>query len=511
MNQTGFIINGEIKLNQQTNQDEFYFYGLLVDEKNQGKKFIWKITGSLIYIFVKESKIEKYKNFFLLEENSSKFFHPNFDKEKCCKVFFKNREKLKNFIYNEPSLNLEDILEYDINFLNRFLADHGIKGYVDFLESGKLVNDILFFENISFQKKIEFSLPQLNMLSIDIETNHFSFDDFQSGQLYSVALYGNTWHHGKNKIFEKVLMIGEQNNYSEKVEYFKDKEDLLVRLTECVQIYNPHIFVGWNVVNFDFKFLILKYQKYNLKIDWGINRELLQYQEKNKFINITIPGRVIMEGIFLFKNFYSTKFDSYKLENVSQKVLATGKTIADDGQAKMKKIDQLFHENKEQLAIYNLQDTKLVYDLIQKTQLFKIEIYRYLLSGTFIEKLSSSLDILENLYLKILHENKVASFKKGNHTKTEINFNLQSFDADFFKNVVEYSFEEFTMAIICNYSIDPVAMKLARVDQKNIVFEKSIENIHYHSDISFLPKILIQLEKTLTQFQQQDKDNKFFF
>ena len=506
MNQTGFIVNGKIIFNESSNHDEFHFYGFIVEGKDKGKNFIWKVSKSCIYIFVKESKIEKYlhyySNDYSSDKNKEKFFNPNFEKEKYYKVVFPNREKLNHFVYNEPSLNYDDIQENDVNFLNRFLNDNGIKGYVEFLANGESIQETVFFHDPPLQKKITFQLPKLNFLSIDIETSGLNPE---VDELYSVAVYGNYWREDTKEIFQKVLMVGEQED-SSRTQYFKNEEALLKKLTEWIQVYNPHVFVGWNVVGFDFKFLIKKYQQYDLPINWGIHKlplQAIESQDKKKY-TVTIAGRIILEGMFLFKNLYHEKFESYKLENISQEVLATGKTIEEDGKEKTQKINHLFQNNKEELAIYNLQDTKLVYDLIEKTKLFQIELYCYLITGNFIEKSFSVLDVVENLYLKIMHENKITCFKKENHKKVNIVFPLSNYSSGFHQNVIQYSFKDFNSAIVKNYSIDPVAMKLARIDNQNVIFEKSIENIHYHAEFSLLPKIFIFLEKIV-----KNSDNSF--
>ena len=93
------------------------------------------------------------------------------------------------------------------------------------------------------------------------------------------------------------------------------------------------------------------------------------------------------------------KFDSYTLENVSQEILKDGKILK--GKERHNQIENLFEQGKhKELVEYNLQDCKLVYDIIEKTKIIDLAIERSTLTGLPLDKITASIAAFDSLYIR---------------------------------------------------------------------------------------------------------------
>ena len=236
--------------------------------------------------------------------------------------------------------------------------------------------------------------PRFEIMSVDIET------DYQSDALYSIAFVTSG--------VSRVLMIGEADD-SERVEYLADEKALLQRWIEWVEKIDPDIFIGWNVVNFDFRMLQQKSQSLGLPLTIGRNQSLPQWRQsqvdsKQNFIRI--PGRVVLDGIDTLKS-ATYNFASFSLEAVGRELLGRGKLIQQNNYSdplyKAKEIRRQFHQEKETLAAYNLEDCQLVWDIFEKAELINFSIERARLTGLEMDRPGGSVAAFDNLYLPRLH------------------------------------------------------------------------------------------------------------
>ena len=122
------------------------------------------------------------------------------------------------------------------------------------------------------------------------------------------------------------------------------------------------IFIGWNVINFDFKVLQARYDLHNIK--FSIGRDGTQPFWRSNRNNtdqyfIEIAGRVVLDGIDLLRS-ATYSFPSFSLDNVANTLLGIGKKV-DDVDNRMDEITHNFLHNKLKLAEYNLEDCRLVW------------------------------------------------------------------------------------------------------------------------------------------------------
>ncbi len=236
--------------------------------------------------------------------------------------------------------------------------------------------------------------PQLRCMSLDIETA------YDSQQLYSIAFICDD--------VKRVLMWG-QDTDDELIEYLPDEATLIRRFLDYVEQFDPDIFIGWNVINFDFRFLQQKADALKLPFTLGRNRQAVQWrqaQNEAEHYFMLVPGRVVLDGIDTLKS-ATWQFDSFALDAVANTLLGRGKLISQQEQLdplyKAKEIKRQFIEDKTSLAAYNLEDCQLVMEIFDYADLISFAVERARLTGLEMDRVGGSVAAFDNLYLPRLH------------------------------------------------------------------------------------------------------------
>ncbi len=202
------------------------------------------------------------------------------------------------------------------------------------------------------------------------------------------------------------------------IEYLADETALIKRFLEWVQLTDPDVFIGWNVINFDFRFLQKKCDQLKIKFTMGRESSSIVWrkaQGESERYFLVIPGRVVLDGIDTLKS-ATYSFASFSLESVGNELLGRGKLIHNelnkealnnearhDPLFKAKEIRRQFREDKESLAAYNLEDCQLVWEIFEKADLVNFAIERARLTGLEMDRIGGSVAAFDNLYLPRLH------------------------------------------------------------------------------------------------------------
>ena len=297
-----------------------------------------------------------------------------FEQQAVAGVYFKSQSQL----YQARDLLLQQNIrcfETDIRPTDRYLTERFITGPVE-IDGNKILPADYY--------------PALTLLSLDIETG------WNNNQLYAIGFV--------SKEFNRVLMLGEGIN-TDTIEYFPDETLLIKAFLQWIQRIDPDIIIGWNVVQFDFRFLQKKCDQ--LKIPFRIGREQSQpvwrqAQDETSHYFLFIAGRVVLDGIDVLKNATWT-FSSYALDNVAHELLGRGKLIHNeetyDTLYKAKEISRLFQHDKPALAAYNLEDCQLVWEIFEHADLIHFAVERARLTGLELDRSGGSVAAFENLYL----------------------------------------------------------------------------------------------------------------
>ena len=184
-----------------------------------------------------------------------------------------------------------DPLEADINPADRFLMERFIAGSAQLHGEPQRRGKFLRLENPNF-KAAQYR-PALKVVSYDIETA-------MSGlQLYSIAVHGKS-AAGEERV---VFMLGEGAS-QDYVVTCDTQESLLQAFVDWVTQYDPDVLIGWNVINFDTRYLQRVADHLGRRLLLGRDKRPGHWRELGDYVDrfaVQFPGRVILDGIEMLR------------------------------------------------------------------------------------------------------------------------------------------------------------------------------------------------------------------
>ena len=376
-----------------------------------------------------------------------------------------------------------ECFEYDIRLTERFLMERFSYGSVTYAghihqENGYQIVSQARIKTGEYQ-------PKFRVLSLDIECS-------PKGDLYSIGLAAED--------YQCVLMIGQPKDDTAEenpswIRWVPHEKALLTAFIDEVNTYNPDIFVGWSVVQFDFKLLIKRAEQHRIPLTLSRDNSPISWRDGRADSNqgyVNMVGRIIVDGIDALKTM-TYIFDSFSLEFVAQSLLGKGKDT-EDVENRVEHINHDFKHNKVKLAKYNLQDCVLVNEIFEHTQLLDFLTLRSQLTGLELDRAGGSVAAFVNLYLPKLHR---AGYISPNRP---ISGGLASpggyvMDSQpgIYNNVLVLDFKSLYPSIIRTFKIDPMGLieGLKEPDEAIPGFRGGCFSREQH----FLPDIITSLWK----------------
>lgn len=324
---------------------------------------------------------------------------------------------------------------------------------------------------------------ELSQLSIDIECS-------MDSNLYSIAAY--------NVQTSIVFMIGaKQACEHDYIVWVNDEKALLNQFIVWLNVFDPDIIIGWNVINFDMQLLHKRCDLHDISFNIGRDGKA-PYWRKNKNseqIFIEIAGRVVLDGIDLLKT-ATYNFPSFSLDNVANTLLGIGKKV-ENVDNRLDEINHNFAHNKPALAAYNLEDCRLVSLIFEKTNLLAFAMLRAQLTGLPIDRVGGSVAAFTNLYLPKLHRNGYIAPNMGDGTSDLVSPGGYVMDSTpgLYHNVLVLDFKSLYPSIIRTFNIDPMGLiegLLAKEQDSKCVIE-GFDGAYFSRTKHFLPNIIRSL------------------
>jgi len=286
------------------------------------------------------------------------------------------------------------LFESDVWPSARYLMERFIKGGVSIEGTPQKRQGYTYYENPHLHPANY--RPELKILSLDIETG-------QQGAVYSAALY----QHEPGGIRQQILMGGEGPPAAD-VQYCGQEKQLLQQLDKYIQDWDPDIITGWHVIGFDLAFLQERAETLNIPFLPGREGQPLQIKNNNGMYSAETAGRIILDAPQTLRTGFHS-FENWKLETVAQELLGEGKDIEQSGQEKIDEIERRFAEDKPALAFYNLEDCRLVWEILKKTELIPQLITRSLITGMALDRVNQTILSFDYFLLPLIHRKGLAA------------------------------------------------------------------------------------------------------
>ncbi|MCL1065382.1 DNA polymerase II [Shewanella olleyana] len=414
----------------------------------------------------------------------------NFNHQQVSCIYLKSTTLQKQLLRIANDAGIE-IYEADIRVEQRYLIERFIALDAEFIVNGALPRDINKLQNEYQQASslnVAKALPKysaikarkadvevaLSMISLDFECS-------PTGELYSVGLYGaESALDDTSVLYQKVIMVGQPQlddpvnqegkaeGASKYIQWVENEIELIHELIAWFNDYDPDVIIGWAVVTFDLALLYRRCQLHKIALLIGRAGTELSWKVEDKFRpeTLSLPGRVVLDGIDWIKAaFY--QFERYSLEHVSQHLLNEGKAI-DHVENRGQEICHLFAHNKPALAIYNLTDCRLVWDIFKKTQLLSFALERATLTGLEFGRVGASVAAFNNLYLPHLHRSGYVAPARAasNGLESPGGYVMDSIPG-FYKDVLVLDFKSLYPSIIRTFLIDPKGLVEAKLQAED--------------------------------------------
>ncbi|MEE8580492.1 MAG: DNA polymerase II [Myxococcota bacterium] len=342
------------------------------------------------------------------------------------------------------------VFEADIRFAYRFLIDRGIRAGVEIEgDPERPEAPLLRFRNPELRPAS--SKPSLRVLSIDLETSP------DASAVFSAALVTDS--------LEEVHLVWESSVPGAYT--YRDERALLQRLTRRIREIDPDVLIGWNVVDFDLRVLERRCRALGLPCSLGRSEGEITFQQDRGFTRqsrAAISGRMVLDGIPLVRD--ALRLDDYRLETVAQAVLGRGKRIDSEAPDAAAEISRLYREDPAALVAYNLEDARLVPEILAREGLFDLCIERSLLCGMQLDRVGASIASFDLLVLPELRRRGLVAASVDLERKSAAVRGGAVLDSEpgLFANVAVFDFKSLYPSLIRTFNLDPLARARARCE-----------------------------------------------
>jgi DNA polymerase-2 len=448
------------------------------------------------YLYINEADLERssdtIRNY---KAKTEKTEFINFKGKRVSRVLVKNQA---NLIKISKELHEQEITTYeaDLKPYLRYIIDKDLFGNIDIegeYDIQERIDRVYKNPEITPAKN---TYIKLKILSIDIEIGG-------NGELWCISLYSESL---------KKTFICSQEEIKGAIKC-NSEEDCLEKFKKAVIEFDPDIITGWNVIDFDFNILKKKFEHYKIPFDLGRTNEKTRIRIEENFFrssSMDVSGRLVLDGLNFIKDpliqeaptIKKAEFNSYTLEDVSQKLLGKGKLIK--GKNRAIELEELYANNKEKLVQYNLLDAQLVYEILEKTKLIELAIEKSQLTGLPLDKNSGSIINLDSLYIREAKKRKVVcptSRFRNKEERIKGGF-VMTPKPGLYQNVIVLDFKSLYPSIIKTFNIDPSSM--LEKQEKNCII--SPNKSYFKNQEGILPIILERLHKARENAKKEKRE-----
>jgi DNA polymerase-2 len=335
--------------------------------------------------------------------------------------------------------------EADVRFAYRYLIDRRIRSCVEIsgaARPGEYVDRVFDDPEV---RPADWT-PRLRVLSFDIET------DPRARRLLSIGLEGCG--------ASEVLLFTPRGYASPdgSVACASERE-VLRRFVERVRQLDPDVLTGWNVIDFDLAVLSRLSQRLGVALTLGRDHAAVRLQPARvprASSRVSLAGRVVLDGIDLLRGAY-IKMDSYALNSVAREILGRGKTLG--GAHRAEEILHAFKHHRQEFVEYNLNDCRLVLEILHELRLIELVVERCRLTGMPPDRVGASIASFDLLYLSELGRRRIVAPTVGGGERFDAHTSgghVLEPKPGLYRNVLVLDFKSLYPSVIRTFQIDPL-------------------------------------------------------
>jgi DNA polymerase-2 len=335
--------------------------------------------------------------------------------------------------------------EADVRFAYRYLIDRGIRSCVEIRGAARRGDHVdTIFENP--QVLPADCTPWLRLLAFDIET------DPRARRLLSIGLHGC----GASEV---LLFTPRGYACPDGAIACASEREVLRRFVERVRELDPDVLTGWNVIDFDLAVLSRLARRLGVPLALGRDHEALRLRPSGfarASSHAVVTGRLVLDGIDLVRGAF-VKLDSYALNAVARKILGKGKTIV--GSRRADEILRAFKQDRRGFVEYNLNDCRLVLEILQELQLIELVVERCRLTGMPPDRVGASIASFDFLYLSELGRRGIVASTIADADRFRVQTSgghVLDPKPGLHRNVLVFDFKSLYPSLIRTFQIDPL-------------------------------------------------------
>jgi DNA polymerase I len=254
--------------------------------------------------------------------------------------------------------------EADILFKYRFMADFGLKGMEWINVEGNFIKTTTVKCKAFDAKKIEpiemMKNAPLKYMALDIEClpEEERIPTAEKDGIIVISLAFSEKFKGKDSL---VLMTKQARGRD--LVICADEKDMLEKLKEITEQYDPDIICGHNINGFDLPFIIQRMDVCGIQKDLGRSEKPIYARKLQHSFMPSISGRVIVDTFEIYKRDPWVKFKRYDLSTISKALLGVGKVDLEGNY--FQKVHEMWNGNGiDKFIDYARRDAVLVLRLV---------------------------------------------------------------------------------------------------------------------------------------------------
>ncbi len=420
------------------------------------------------------------------------------------KYLEKNVKAIRVFVTNHKDLHdmasaigdmpeIEKRREYDIPIITKYIKEKKVEplrwytvvgNMLDINEFGGIadaldINICIFSEKIIPSKKEKKFEPKI--LAYDIETTS---RELGKGEILMISLYGEK--------IKKVLTWKKCDNAQKYVEFCKDEGDMIERFVKSVRDYAPDVLTGYFSDGFDLPYLKAVAERNKVKLNLGINNRPPTFA-RGRIPSGKISGITHVDLFRFIKAVLSQYLQSetLSLNEVAKELIKEEKEDFD-----FTKLGKMETSDWRNFFSYNLQDSKVAYDLMQKLWSDILE-FTYIIKEPLFDITRDTMAThVENYILHNLDRFNEIAEKRPGYDEIARRKNMKKYEGAFvfepvpglYENLIMFDFTSMYASVIVSYNLSKATF---------------IKDEKFSRKLGFFPKILNEVIEKRKEYKKE--------